>query len=117
MPLEPFSRENMRTLKAQKDEEGHQRKLEEVVRNIYMSAVCFAERNTETSYRFSFLNGYQNMVNIPSSIPSNHSLQSIPFQINKDFIVGNMDEILIRLRNLFPGCSVEYKEYVVIDWT
>ena len=110
MSLTPFSRKNMHTLKSQKDEEGHQRKLEEVVRNIYMSAVYFAERNTETSYRFSFLNGYQNMVNIPSSIPSNHSLQYISFQITKDFIVGNMDEILTRLRSLFPDCSVEYKK-------
>ena len=100
----------MHTLKSQKDEEGHQRKLEEVVRNIYRSAVYFAERNTETSYRFSFLNGYQNMVNIPSSIPSNHSLQYISFQITKEYIVKNMDEILTRLKTLFPDCSVEYKK-------
>lgn len=109
MPLEPFSRENMRTLKAQKDEEGHQRKLEEVVRNIYTSAVSFAERNMETSYKFCFPNTYQSLVNISSTIPSNHH-QYISFQITKDFIVGNMDEILIRLRTLFPGCSVEYKK-------
>ena len=109
MPLEPFSRENMRALKAQKDEEGHQRKLEQVVGNIYTSAVSFAERNAETIYRFAFHNGYQNLVNIPSTIPSNH-LQPIPFQINKEYIVKHTDEILSRLRSLFPECSVEYKK-------
>jgi hypothetical protein len=114
MSLTPFSRENMRGLKSQKDEEGHQRRLEEVVRNIYTSAVSFAERNAETTYRFRIQNGNYNSVLIPSSIPHSNlhlnSLQSIPFQINKDFIVGKMDEILARLRSLFPDCPVEYKK-------
>lgn len=110
MPLEPFSRANMRLLKEQKDEEGHQRKLEEVVRNIYTSAVSFAERNAETTYRFAIQNGYQQNVVIPSTIPSNHNLQSIPFQINREYIVKNVDDILSHLRSLFPGCSVEYKK-------
>jgi hypothetical protein len=108
MSLEPFSRENMRSLKSQKDEEGHQRKLEEFVRNIYATAVYFAERNTETSYRFAIQNGYQQNVSIPSTIPSNHL--HILLQITKEFIVANMDEILTRLRSLFPDCSVEYKK-------
>ena len=107
MSLTPFSRENMRALMSQKDEEGHQRKLEQVVRNIYTDTVCFAERNTETIYRFRIINGYQNWVAIPSIIPSNNNLQ---LQINKDYIMGNMDEILARLRLLFPDCSVEYKK-------
>lgn len=109
MPLEPFSRANMRSLKSQKDEEGHQRRLEELVRNIYTSAVSFAERNAETRYTFCFPNTYQSLVNIPSTIPSNH-YQCIPFQITKEYIVKNMDEILMRLRSLFPDCSVEYKK-------
>lgn len=108
MSLTPFSRETMRTLKSQKDEEGHQRKLEEVVRNIYASAVSFAERNPQTTYRFAIQNGYQQNVSIPSTIPSNHL--HILLQITKEFIVGNMDEILTRLRSLFPECSVEYKK-------
>ena len=110
MSLTPFSRENMRALKSQKDEHGHQRRLEEVVRNIYTSAVSFAERNAQTTYRFAIQNGYQQNIAIPSIIPSNHNLQSIPFHINKEYIVENMDEILSRLRSLFPDCSVEYKK-------
>jgi len=113
MSLTPFSRENMRALKSQKDEHGHQRRLEEVVRTIYTSAVSFAERNAETTYRFRILNGNYNSVHIPSStqhLNHLHTLQSIPFQINKDYIMVNMDEILTRLRSLFPECSVEYKK-------
>jgi hypothetical protein len=109
MPLEPFSRENMRSLKSQKDEEGHQRKLEEVVKNIYTNAVSFAERKTETIYRCAIQNVSHGLVNISSTIPSN-LYQSIQFQITKEYIVGNMDEILMRLRSLFPDCSVEYKK-------
>ena len=75
MSLTPFSRANMRLLKEQKDEEGHQRKLEQVVKNIYTDTLCFAERNTETIYLFRILNGYQIWVAIPSIIPSNHNLQ------------------------------------------
>ena len=108
MALTPFSRENMRTLKSQKDDEGHQRKLEEVVRNIYASSVSFAERNAEKTYRLAIQNGYQANVSIPSTIPSNHL--HILLQITKEFIVGNMEEILTRLRILFPECSVEYKK-------
>lgn len=115
MSLIPFSRENMRALKSQKDEEGHQRRLEQVVRNIYTSVVRFAERTTETIYRFRIPNGHYNSVHIPSTIPSNNHLEShnvmfIPFDINKDYIMVNMDEILTRLRSLFPECSVEYKK-------
>ena len=135
MSLTPFSRENMRALKSQKDEEGHQRKLEQVVRNIYISVVRFAERTTETIYQYRIQNGHYNSVHIPSTIPSNNHLESIPFDINKDYIMGNMDEILARLRLLFPDCSVEYKKvsmavdiianhfmddikhYIVIDWS
>ena len=109
MSLTPFSRANMRLLKEQKDEEGHQRKLEEVVRNIYSSAVSFAERNAETIYRFTIQNGYQQNVVIPSTIPSNHNLQSI-LHINREYIVKNVDDILSHLRSLFPDCSVEYKK-------
>jgi hypothetical protein len=110
MSLTPFSRETLRLLKGQKDEEGRERRLEEVIRNIYASAVSSAERIAETTYRFAIHNNYQQNVCIPSIIPSNYPLQSILFQITKEFIVGNMDEILTRLRSLFPDCSVEYKK-------
>ena len=109
MSLTPFSRESLRFLKEQKDEEGHQRKLEQITKEIYTNAVQFAEKKSETIYRYILTNNY-NPVNIPSTIPSTHHLHSIQFPITKEFIVGNMDEILSRLRSLFPDCSVEYNK-------
>lgn len=106
MSLTPFSRENLRFLKAQKDEEGHQRKLEQITREIYTNAVQFAERKSETIYRYSLTDNY-NSVYIPSMF---HNLQAIHYPITKEYIMGNMDEILSRLRSLFPDCSVEYKK-------
>ncbi|NDB83916.1 MAG: hypothetical protein EB127_14515 [Alphaproteobacteria bacterium] len=106
MSLTPFSRENLRFLKAQKDEEGHQRKLEQITREIYTNAVQLAERKSESVYRYILTDNY-NSVYIPSMF---HHLQAILFPITKEYIVGNMDEILSRLRTLFPDCSVEYKK-------
>jgi len=109
MSLTPFSRASLRLLKGQKDEEGRERRLEQITKEIYTNAVYFAERNAETSYRHSVTINY-NPVSIPSTIPSAHHLHFIQFPINKEFIVGNMDEILTRLRSVFPDCSVEYKK-------
>jgi hypothetical protein len=108
MSLTPFTRECLRLLNRQKDEEGRGRRLEQIIKEIYTNTVQFAERKSETVYRYSLINNY-NPVSIPSTIPSAHHLHFIQFPINKEFIVGNMDEILTRLRNLFPDCSVEYK--------
>jgi hypothetical protein len=110
MSLTPFSRESLRLLKGQKDEEGQERRLEKITKEIYTNTVQFAERKSETSYRHSVTHNY-NPVNIPSTILTlAHDPYSIQFPITKEFIVRNMDEILTRLRSLFPDCSVEYKK-------
>jgi hypothetical protein len=108
MSLTPFSRENMRTLKAEKDAEGHQRKLEKIVKDIYIAALRFAEQNAETTYRFPFGNNHTTHggVQIPSITPHN----PLNYQISVAYIMENMDEILTRLRSLFTDCSVEYKK-------
>ena len=109
MSLTPFSRESLRLLNGQKDEEGRERRLEKIIKEIYTNTVQFAERNSETVYRYSLINNY-NPVSIPSIIPSANHFHSIQLPITKEFIVGNMDEILTRLRSVFPDCSVEYKK-------
>jgi len=106
MSLTPFSRENMRTLKSQKDEEGHQRKLETIVKDIYTNTVRFAEVSDNTTYNRFLLGNNYSSVHVPSILT--HS--GLNYQITKEFILGNMDEILTRLRILFPECSVEYKK-------
>ena len=106
MPLEPFSRENMRSLKSQKDEEGHQRKLETIVKDIYTNTVRFAEVNDNTTCNLFLLGNNYSSVHVPSILT--HS--GLNYQITKEYIVANMDEILTHLRILFPECSVEYKK-------
>ena len=56
MSLTPFSRENMRDLKAQKDEEAHIMKINSVVKQLYEETVRFAERNEETVYKINISN-------------------------------------------------------------
>jgi len=106
MSLTPFSRENMRTLKSQKDEEGHQRKLETIVKDIYTNTVRFAEVSDNTTCNRFLLGNNYSSVHVPSILT--HS--GLNYQITKEFILGNMDEILTRLRILFTECSVEYKK-------
>jgi len=122
MSLTPFSREEMRAFKAQKDAEGHDLKLDFIVKDIYLKTVQYAERNSETLYvlkvgRICTHNGMVHRnVYVPSNIIQNihrNGDTTIQFDITPEFIVENIEEILKRLRSIFPGCSVDYKKTTV----
>jgi hypothetical protein len=87
--MEPVSREYLRGLKAQKDEEARIQFVEQHVSHIYSYVKQSAEKSTETSYNHQitgrFENDYQNKIE------------------------SNMSDILTRLRSLFPDSSVEFK--------
>jgi len=106
-----FSRETMRALKAQKDEEIKNMKIDFIIKQIHSGAVQSAETNTETIYKYMIDTNYNanhfGGINVPSNCPSKQSIWS---QINKENVVENMEEILNRLRGLFPDCVVEYKK-------
>ena len=85
MSLTPVSREHLRSLKRQKDEEMRLNQINNYVRNIYSAAVYKAETTTDTYYRYA--------------------------QID-DFTRKNMPEILDTLKTLFPDCSVEYQNTI-----
>lgn len=108
MSLINFSRETMLSLKAQKDEEINNMKIEFIVNHIYTTAVYLAEKNTDTIYRYMLVvsNNHHGNVRAPSSIGhGGHSSQ-----ITSENIVVNMEEILTRLRSIFRNCIVEYKK-------
>ena len=108
MALTPFSRERMRMLKSEKDAELQGIIVEKVVTYIYSYAVNFAEKNSETRYRIDIhTNGCFGSISLKSSSPLKHEHWNM---IKPEDIVRNMDEILARLRVLFPDCSVEYKK-------
>jgi hypothetical protein len=100
--LVPISRDTMKILKAQKDEEMRQ-VLEKnrvngiigIIKIIYSSA----KRIAETTYNLSY--------NYPLPLTYAREAGSVvqPSQ-SAEFHKTNMDDILDGLRDLFPGCSV-----------
>ena len=111
MSLTPFSRENMRDLKAQKDEEAHIMKINSVVKQLYEETVRFAERNEETVYKINMSNRGYYHVKLPSN---SNSLYYHDLDIPREYVKAHMDEILIHLCRLFPDCSIEYKKVSMV---
>lgn len=106
MSLTPFSRQSMRGLKANKDEEAHIMKINSVVKQFYEDIVRFAERNEETVYKININRGYYHIKLPSNSNSSYHHDLHIPM----GYVTEHMEEILTHLRSLFPECSVEYKK-------
>jgi hypothetical protein len=104
MSLTPFSRNAMRGLKEQKDEEAHIMMINSIVKGLYTEAVRFAERNQETVYKI-IINKSYNSIKLPSNSSYPHDL-GIP----REYATEHMEEILTHLRSLFPDCSIEYKK-------
>lgn len=87
--MEPVSRDYLRGLKAQKDEEARIHFVETQVRNIYHSVKQLAEKSNETSFQYQITARFENAYRIQ--------------------IESNMSDILARLQSLFPDSSIEYK--------
>lgn len=85
MSLTPVSREHLRSLKKNKDEEMRLNQINNYVWNIYSAAVYKAETTTDTYYCTT--------------------------QID-DFTRKNMVTILHNLKSLFPDCLVEYQNTI-----
>lgn len=106
MSLTPFSRNAMRGLKEQKDEEAHIMKINSVVKQLYEETVRTAERSQETLYKININRGYYHI-----KLPSNsNSLYYHDLHIPREYVTEHMEEILTHLRSLFPDCVVEYKK-------
>lgn len=79
----PLSKEYLRSLKTKQDEEIKERKIQDFVQRFYQSSVNFARTKTDTIFMYNI---------------ANHNL------------IDEIDEILRRLRILFPDSLVEYKK-------
>lgn len=79
----PMSRDEMRSLKARKDEEERIRQVEQHVVGIYQMAIQVASTSTIPQYIYDVA--------------------------QRPFISANIGDILNSLRALFPDCSVEFK--------
>ena len=92
MSLNPISRDEMRQRKAVRDEALRAQQVLRVVQQIYMSATQHADTSTETIYMFDM------------NRAGHH----------QGFLITNMDEIVKTLRDLFPGCYIEYKSITTV---
>jgi hypothetical protein len=85
--LKPYSRDSLRVMKSQKDEEERVKNVNNTILSIYNSALQVATTTTDTSYKYAI-------------------------QRDHIFIMTNMADILSGLQRLFPDCSVEQKSLV-----
>jgi hypothetical protein len=109
----PMSRDEMRGMKAKKDEELRIEKVKNRVTHTYEQAIKYAETNAGTFYSLDIDPGqtckrvHQMNISINKSCVgfsnSNDNYQYKEYQFYKD----NMTEILSGLQDLFPGCTVK----------
>ena len=90
--MEPISREALRGLKANTDTERRLEIINKIVSKIYSGVLGIAKFTHSSQYRFK--------------IPVEESMYNFSRYYNPEYIL-NMNDILIKLRNLFPDCSVE----------
>ena len=82
MSLKSITRDEMRGLKAKKDEENRLREINEVVKEIYNNTIRSAEQTSDLLFKYP-----------------------IRYPIHEK----NITDILSALQVLFPECLVEYK--------
>ena len=82
MSLTPITRDEMRGLKAKKDEENRLREINSIVKEIYNMTIRNAEQTSDLSFKY----------------PIQHPAYE-----------KNITDILSALQLLFPECLVEYK--------
>jgi len=102
MSYTPLSREYLRSLKRKQDEESKEKKIVGFVQRIYESSLNFAKTNSDTVFKY----------NISSYFPI--IPHSNPNVVTHENVIEYMDEILRRLRILFPDSRVEYKKISIV---
>jgi hypothetical protein len=96
-PLTVMTRESMRRLRVDAEDETRVRQINHIIKTVYSSAICKANTTSETS--------------------DHCELQNIPLGLGygeKRLIFDTRDKEEIRqgLRRLFPDCSIEYKNLI-----
>ena len=108
MSLKPISQSSMRNLNASLKSAERMLTIDTVTRHIYKEAVIVAERYGKTRYVYSMPITQKNMFQA-CSLPSTLGVTTYDVYIYNTDILEHMDAILIELRRLFQGQSVEYK--------
>jgi hypothetical protein len=99
----PMSRDTMRSLKATVEEEARLAQIQKIVAVIYLRATMQAQLTTNSLYTYP----------VPSVESGKRGINptngvSIIQYAPCDFHTKNMSDILLRLREIFPGCVVKF---------
>lgn len=97
MSLKPMSRYTMLNLKTIRDEEIRKNHIEVHIKHIYNKTVQYAELQNGTFYHYKIPSQYDKITGLytPDS-----------------FYIQNINDIILRLQDLFPECKVEYVTYM-----
>ena len=99
--LTPYSRDALRGMKAQVDEEKRLRQIGHIIGHIHSYVVSQARTTQDTKYKYA--------VPAPFILQPGYLPREIPTQNEQAaFHKANMPDILECLRELFPGCSVAF---------
>jgi hypothetical protein len=128
MSLTPISRDTLRLLKSQKEEEERKKAelirldtIDRIVKGIYESVIKVAETTTtSTQYQYSIPqnNILPNVTMVHTSCiyppsPDDPRYKRRNMMIHSyDFHIENMPDILATLQSLFPDCSIKYTHLV-----
>jgi hypothetical protein len=82
---QPFSRNDLQQLKSKTDEQNRLNQINQIVNQIYSTAINQARTQIITSYNYQI-----------------HPQNSTFYEKNKDDIISG-------LKTLFPDCSIDYK--------
>jgi hypothetical protein len=115
MEIVPITKESLRGLYAATQEEARQKKISEIVHGIYGRILATSKSSAVTVYKHDCksLKTHSGMeVERCIGCDQHHSMRGRPvYHIHTldPFYEANMEDILARLRLIFPDSSVQYK--------
>jgi hypothetical protein len=92
-----FNRATLQSLRAIKIAEDYEKVISYFIDQIKVAVVEKAKNTDETVYTYDYMNQSAQRMFIPGS----HT---------NDIIIDNLEEVLLRLRQVFDGCVVSYTE-------
>ncbi len=108
-PVIPKTRDELRKMKAEREEAERKECIEEVVSWLYQRIIGFAKQSSESSYKLQLLVASPENMRTAQHKGNVHQPYDQSIIYYTDFILKSSDEIIQHLRSTFPDCSVEIK--------
>ena len=128
MSLKSITRDEMRGLKAKKDEENRLREINNIVNEIYRKTIETAERTSDLSLKYPIQHPTyeKNITDILSALQVLFPECLVEYKNQclgldgKWYDISLIDEMMeqfINLKNNKKGSSIQTHKYIVIDWS